>query len=224
LRDLVALAGIAFFIAAGARDLWMHPADPKKAKEYGFLLYAMLVATAYGVAHDHITATLSPDYFLRWKGLSDDPRPFRWAVTVLAARASLGPGVLAGTTLLVANHPRRSGVPAPLPYAALLRLSLVPLAAAATTATVAGLANSILQFGSATAADLLVPPDRIHACAIVWAVHAGSYAGAFLGTIASAVLVVRRRHGNITRSTHRDSVLDGGGIARHEDLPKEERP
>jgi len=67
---------------------------------------------------------------------------------------------------------------------------------AATIAIVAGLANSIAQFGSSTAADLLVPPDRVRACVAVWAIHAGSYAGALLGAIASTVLVVMRRRGD----------------------------
>jgi hypothetical protein len=31
-----------------------------KAKEYAFFFYAMLAAIVYGVAHDHVTATISP--------------------------------------------------------------------------------------------------------------------------------------------------------------------
>ena len=37
-----------------------------------------------GLVHDHITATISPEYFLQGKELVTDPRPFRWAVSLLA--------------------------------------------------------------------------------------------------------------------------------------------
>ena len=82
-----------------------------RAKEYAFLLYAMLVAAAYAVAHDHLTATISPEYFLYGKGLAQDPRPFRWAITPLAVRASLAVGLFGGAALLLANNPRRNGHP-----------------------------------------------------------------------------------------------------------------
>jgi hypothetical protein len=171
-----------------------------KAKEYAFLLYAMLVAIVYGVAHDHATATISPEYFLRWKGLAADPRPFRWAVTMLAARASFGTGLIAGAVLLVANTPIRVGRSSQLPYRDLLRLSLVPLALAALFAVTWGVTNSFVQIGAATAREL-VAPERMRAFVTVWAVHAGSYAGALAGVIASAVVVVRRRHGKPTAPT-----------------------
>jgi hypothetical protein len=47
-----------------------------RAKEYAFLLYTMVVAAAYGVAHDHVTATISPEYFLYGKRLSEASQPF----------------------------------------------------------------------------------------------------------------------------------------------------
>jgi hypothetical protein len=163
-----------------------------KAKEYAFLLYAMVVAIAYGVVHDHVTATISPEYFLRWKGLAEDPRPFRCAVTILAARASFGTGLIAGAVLLVANTPLRVGRSSQLRYAELFRLSLVPLVLAASFAVTWGVANSFAQIGASTAREFIAS-GRVRAFVTVWAVHAGSYTGALVGVVASAVMVIRRR-------------------------------
>ena len=78
-----------------------HEDNLTRAREYAFLLYAMVVAAAYAIAHDHVTATISPEYYLYGKGLAQDPRAFRWAVTLLAVRAGLAPGLLGGTALLL---------------------------------------------------------------------------------------------------------------------------
>jgi len=168
-----------------------------KASEYAFLLYAVVVAAAYGIAHDQVTATISPEYFLLGKGLASHPEPFRLAVTLLAVRASCGTGLLAGAALLVANDPRRRGKPWHLPYAALVKLSLIPLALAAVAAIVAGIANASALVGSDTAAALGVAPTRVRPFVIVWAIHAGSYAGALLGTAVSVAVVVARRRAGI---------------------------
>jgi hypothetical protein len=164
-----------------------------RAKEYAFLLYAMLLATVYAVAHDHVTATISPEYFLYGKGLAEAPQPFRWAVTLLAIGAGLAPGLLAGAALLLANNPRRIGHPPQLAYRALVRLSLLPVAAAGVLAVVGGVVNAYLQIGTTRAVALGVVPERVWRFVIVWAIHVGSYAGALLGCIAAAVLVVRLR-------------------------------
>jgi uncharacterized protein len=164
-----------------------------RAKEYAFLLYTMLVAVAYGVAHDHVTATISPEYFLYGKGLSEASQPFPWAVTLLAVRASLPAGLLCGTVLLVANRPYRNGQPGQLTYVALVKLSLIPLAAAGLLAAASAVLNATAQIGTATALELGVVPYRVWRFVIVWAVHVGSYAGALLGTVATAIMVVIRR-------------------------------
>jgi hypothetical protein len=164
-----------------------------RAKEYAFILYAMLMAVAYGVAHDHLTATISREYFLQGKGLATASSPFRWAVTQLAVRASCGMGLLAGTALLVANNPRSGGRPSQLTYRELVKVSFVPLVAAALVATAAGVVNASAQLGSHKAAALDVAPDRVRSFVIVWAVHAGSYAGALLGTVGATIMVLARR-------------------------------
>jgi hypothetical protein len=129
------LAGV-FFTAMLAVDVARHGRAAPRLGEYGFLLLAMLAAVAYGVGHDHLTATISREYFLFGKGLADDPRPFRWAVTLLACRATYWIGLLAGALLLVANNPSPNRPR--VAYAKLLLLSLWPLGLAVGLAFAGG--------------------------------------------------------------------------------------
>jgi hypothetical protein len=180
--------GVAFFLTLGVRDWRKHPEDPKRAKEYLFLLYAMLCAIAYGVVHDQITSTISPEYFLAGKGLADDPRPFRWAVTVLAIHASYGVGLVAGALLLIANNPSPSRPQ--LAYRELAPLALLPLAFAAALAVAGGVADLGDPFHLERKLKGVVAPPRTARFLFVWGVHAGSYAGAVIG-LAWAVWLVR---------------------------------
>jgi alpha-beta hydrolase superfamily lysophospholipase len=165
-----------------------------RAKEYSFLLYAASIAVAYAVVHDQVTATISPEYFIYGKGL--DASLLRLHVAWLAVRAGLPVGLLGGTALLVANNPRRSGIPPQLGYRPLVALACVPLATAALLAGAFGAVNASAQFGTATARELGVPDYRTWRFVIVWGVHAGSYAGALLG-IAGVALAVARRRGRL---------------------------
>jgi alpha-beta hydrolase superfamily lysophospholipase len=162
-----------------------------RAKEYAFLLYSVLLAAVYGVAHDQVTASISPEYFIYGKGL--DEHSLRSAVTLLAVRASLPVGLLGGAAMLVANNARRGGRPPPLSYRTLATLALVPLATALVLAAISGAVNAWIQLGSFKALALGVPSYRVWRFVIVWAIHAGTYAGALLGMATSASFVLFRR-------------------------------
>jgi hypothetical protein len=208
-RVFIAVGGAAILAAMALLDYWRHPDNPTRLKEYAFLLYATLVAVAYAIAHDHATATISPEYFLRWKGLADDPRPFRWAVTVLAVRASVATGLAAGTVLLVANNSLPGRKLPRLSYGELARLSLVPLASAALLAVAWGVINARLRIGAATASGY-VATERVRAFVTVWAVHAGSYAGALVGIVLGGFMVAVRRRERARALAATARVHDGG--------------
>jgi hypothetical protein len=177
-----------------------------RAREYAFLLYAVVLAAAYAVIHDEVTVTISLEYFVYGKGLTGES--LRWGVALLAVRASLPVGLLAGTTLLVANTPRSPRGPSRLPYANLMRLALVPLLTAVAGAGVTGAANAHARIGEAAAVSLGVPAARIAGFVTVWGVHFGSYAGGVLGIAVSAALVVVRRRAQC-RSNDRRGAQDG---------------
>jgi len=163
-----------------------------RAKEFAFLLYVVLLAVVYAVAHDQVTATISPEYFVYGKGLTLSS--LRWEVAWLAVRAGLPVGLLGGTALLVANNPRRARVPPQLGYRTLMGLALAPIVGAAFLAGGLGAANASAQLGTATARALGVPNARVWRFVIVWGVHVGSYVGALFGIVCVA-LVARRRKG-----------------------------
>jgi hypothetical protein len=125
-RAFVGTAALAFLAGRAIHDVARHGRDAPRAREYGFLLLTTLAAVVYGVVHDQITATISPEYFLVWKGLAGDPRPLRLAVTLVAVRSSWWVGLLAGAGFLLANNPRRSGVKS-LGYRELGGLAALPL-------------------------------------------------------------------------------------------------
>jgi hypothetical protein len=188
---------VVFFLVLGFRDWRKNPERPTRVYEYLFLIVSMLLSIVYGIVHDHITATISADYFLKAKGLETDPRPFRIAVTWLAIKATYGPGVLAGAFMLFANNP--SAQKPQLPYRQLLRLCVYPVVFGAACATLGGILTPLaVQHFEAIrwfrdAALAYTPPDRVTRFLAVWGVHAGSYFGAVLGTVVAVVCVSRGR-------------------------------
>ena len=185
------------FLGLGIRDWIKHPENPTRVKEYLFLVASMLLAIVYGIVHDHLTATISPDYFLNAKGLDQDPRPYRWAVTWLAIKACYGPGALTGALMLIANNPaKKPGHEKPqLSYPHMLRLCVYPVLGAAICAAVIGCVCFL--FGGKTwlgdAALAYAPAEQADRFLAVWGIHAGSYAGASLGTVVVIVMIVGAR-------------------------------
>ncbi|TKC98173.1 hypothetical protein [Polyangium fumosum] len=151
------------------------------------------LALAYGIAHDHVTATLSPEYFLIGKNLASDPRPFRWAVTMLAAKASWPLGVLASMTLRFANEPSPR-LPQRLPLRGLLGFMVVPLVVAAVVALMLGASPTSLDpWDQRAVAEVLAGSECASAFMRVWRMHIGSYVGGALGLVLAVALVRRRR-------------------------------
>ena len=182
-----------FFLVMGVRDWIKHPENPTRLREYEFLLSGMVLWILYGIVHDHITATISPEYFLQAKGLASSSHPFRWAVTLLATKATYGPGALMAALFLITNNPKPN-LPQ-LPYGELFRLCLVTLALAGLVAVLLGLLSMFL--GDSTDLVGLVAQhgaqERSSQFMLVWGIHFGSYIGAVLGTVWSVIQIGRRR-------------------------------
>jgi hypothetical protein len=151
------------------------------------------LALVYGITHDHITASLSPEYFLIGKDLVNDPRSFRWAVTVLAAKATWPLGLLAGMAFRFANEPSRR-ISRQLPLRRLLRFVGVPIATAAIVAPILGaLPVTFDPWDQHSIAEIMAGSERTAAFVRVWRVHIGSYAGGALGLLLAMALIRRQR-------------------------------
>ncbi|MDI1428729.1 hypothetical protein [Polyangium sorediatum] len=151
------------------------------------------ITLAYCITHDHLTATLSPEYFLFGKDLASDPRPFRWAVTALAAKASWPLGLLAGMALRFANEPSER-LPQRLPLRRLLHFVAIPMVTATLAALLLGTSPmSIDPLDQSTVAEMLAGSTHAAAFVRVWRVHIGSYVGGALGLLLAVALVRLQR-------------------------------
>ena len=184
--------GVGIFAALGIWDYIRHPDNPKRLKEYLFLFGMTLAAMAYGVAHDFVTYSLSRDYYVLGKGIESAANGFNLDVVKLAMKATWSCGLIGAALLLIANNPDR--LKRQLPYRTLLKYAAIPLLCSMVAEGVGGAIFCIkampLAAGLGWTAVLEVTDEGFFA---VWGMHLGAYAGAALGVLMAAVLVVRQK-------------------------------
>lgn len=177
------------FLVMGIIDWRRHPENPRRAKEYLFLLSVTGLTVTYGIFHDWITSTISPEYFVLGKGISRTAPHWQLQVSWLAVKATYWVGLLVGATLLILNNPRPGRLQ--LNYPQLFKTTTVCLGAAILAAPIFGLIfylNYKRMLGAEAA--VLVHPDLF---ALVWGIHNGSYIGGLIGTIAAGFIVRQKR-------------------------------
>lgn len=177
------VCGVAIFALLGFYDRWKHPEDPRRTKEYLFLVLATGAAVCYGILNDLITSVLSPEYFRYGKGLAGEGYGFTRQVVILAIKASYGFGLLIGASYLMLNNPKQN-VPQ-LSYSRLFRALLWPLCGAVLLAVCCGVGGAFIHFFA----------DLPRGMSNVRLIHMGSYAGALLGAIAGGITIYRQRRG-----------------------------
>ena len=164
------------------------------------ILLSTAAATAYGVAHDQITARLCVEYFT----IAHPPLFHTSSPTVLGIcwgiAATIGVGALLGTLLALVTQSER--LP-PVPIRRLLKSILGLLAVMAISAALAGvvgfeLSRSAIVGLPASLAEL-VPRGQHDRFMAVWFAHGASY---FVG-IAGGLLIILR----IWRQRGRPSVI-----------------
>ncbi len=183
-------AGVSIFFVLGVLDLIQHPENPKRLKEYLFLLATTLAAAAYGVLHDRVTYAISPDYYVLGKGIASAAEGFNLDVVVLAIKATWWAGLLGGALILIANNEDRAG--RHLPYGTLFRIALAPLACSVLLEW--GTAAGCAVFGTELAAALGSGEVRESLGAsffVVWGMHFGAYVGGAVGLLAALLLILR---------------------------------
>ena len=194
--------GVLVFAILGALDLRRNGRQATRGREYLFLLAAVAVALAYGVANDQITSRISWEYYYYGKGLQGvlgprtppDPARLSWAAAKVGMKATWTVGLLIGVALLVSNNPR-PGRPR-LPYRRLLaRLPMILLSAMGAAALLGALGyRGWLAFFSDDFREMLrLNEFRPHRFMLVYGVHLGGYVGGLFGTAAAVVSVLRER-------------------------------
>jgi len=158
-------------------------------REYVFLLLAGLMGGMVGIANDHVTATISPEYFFIGKGIKLDDS-FRWHVTELGFHAGLLAGVVIGGAFLMANNPKPKRPS--LPAKKLVRFALYPILGILVMVPLGSVMAYYLDPLNFSA-DLseALSPEQIGRFLAVWGIHLGLYAGGIVGTVVG-VLGIRR--------------------------------
>jgi hypothetical protein len=159
-------------------------------KEYPFLFGAAIAAMIYGVAHDYVTWSISPDYYIIGKGIPSAATGFTRDVAILAMKATWGPGLLGAAVLLMANNPDSSQ--RQLPYMTLLKLAAIPLAMSILCEAAFGILFARypepIAHGAGMMTYLNLAGSRFMA---VWGMHIGAYGGFAVGLLMAALLTTR---------------------------------
>ncbi len=150
-----------------------------------------LIAGCFGVLHDQVTYTISPEYFTRMKfeqfAVWDFGFPRRVFVSEIGFLASWWVGLIAGWFLARLALPKF-----PEPGKAVMRAMAVIVGCAIVFGTVGGFAGTALygqRDGWQEALAAMGVTDHRHFQQVA-GIHLGSYIGAFLGWVAMMVWFV----------------------------------
>ncbi|MCY0966545.1 hypothetical protein OUO13_15265 [Oceanospirillaceae bacterium G-43] len=153
-----------------------------------------LLAAVYGVIHDQITYSLSPEYYQRFKfiqfGIGHWLLPERWLVAVTGVMATVWVGALAGLWLGILGYWR------PQLFKQRGRMVLTLLGSAISGGLSGYLAGELwlTEYGINSLQHWIWPGVQAPAAfVLVGFVHAGSYAGAVVGVLLATILVVRQQ-------------------------------
>lgn len=183
-------AGLIFFLCLAVYDVYRHGRHSRRIREYAFLAGFTLAAMAYGVLHDYITWSISPDYFSRGKGIASAADGYSMEVMLLAVKAFWSAGLISGAVLLVANTPGKAGCR--LTWDRLLYIALWIPALSICFESIAGILVFSGYHSLCGLMEGLVYTEMRRNFFTVWAMHAGAYTGGAAGLI-WAVHIIRRR-------------------------------
>jgi hypothetical protein len=186
--------GLTIFGVLGVIDVVRNPQNPKRLKEYAFLFGVTAIVMLFGLVHDAVTFSLSPDYFRVIKGIRSGS--FFPDVAQLALAASWTVGLVIGLAFLVANNPSERWPQ--LPYRRLARHLLWPAVMAPLLAVFMAVAT---RLAPEWVAERLGSSALRADVATVWVAHIGTYVGAVSGLVAGVVQITReRRRGGRSRT------------------------
>ncbi len=184
--------GILVLLAAAVAsiDWWWYRSRATRWREYSFLLAAGLLGGLFGIGNDHVTATISPEYFTMGKGLPPG-ESFRFQVTLLGFQAGFGAGAVIGMSYLLANSGNRRPN---LPIRRLFLLAWLPVVAALVLTPVCSwIAYRFDPLRFTSLFDGILSPSEISRFRAVWGIHLGLYAGGLLGTVLGVLRLRRLR-------------------------------
>ena len=160
-----------------------------------FFFCAILIAGVYGILHDQITFTISPEYFTKFKygQIGMDPSWFggnRQTVAIIGFLATWWTGLIAGvvlglTSLILPNHKTMAST-----LRRALALMLTSSILCALVGSIYGLFYTAIKSSDWWVPDLVADKK---AFILVASIHDFSYLGGLLGLILGTVYIFRRK-------------------------------
>ena len=165
-----------------------------------FLFLSIVAAGAYGMLHDQVTASISPEYFTRFKFPQFhmvNPEPFRLGVAIVGFYATWWTGALIGLVLGLTgfNFPDHKTMRAAL-YKSLLLVSIVTI----LTGCCGFIYGKYIQDPSGVSWWL---PDSLRdktAFILVGNIHNFSYLGGLAGLLVGFIYLLSRKRNTVTRT------------------------
>ncbi len=174
-------------------DLCLNKGKATRYREYGFILVTGALGAAIGWGNDLITSSISPDYFVLGKGLTEGAT-LRMEACLYGMQVGFSAGVIGGAISLFAA--RRKSAHPPAAYATLFRLLWLPVIGA----ILFGFLFPILFSGFdparfAAQLDGVIDSGRISQFLRVWWIHVGLYSGLAVGLLitVSRILAARKK-------------------------------
>jgi hypothetical protein len=172
-------------------DIIRHGQSSSRWKEALFILTVGMCGAVYGLLHDLVTSSISPEYFSMGKGLGDSPGLQQRALS-LGAQAGFAAGAIASCFCLYFNRPR-SGVPV-IGYKHLAWPAVLCLVSSVTGAVVLGVTGKmVIPHATLEFARPSLNPVQFDQFRTVWAIHVGSYLGLIAGVVFGGVGIRRAR-------------------------------
>lgn len=180
--------GFSIFLICGILDLAKNKENPKRAKEYGFLLSLAVLSTIFAIIHDFITFNISYEYFQIAKDLGPGIK-FYPEVIYLAIKASYWFGIIIGVMFLLANNPIKHKIQ--LKYKELYKKLIYPFICAILFALFVGSMSPIFpDYFSRGGEEFINDLTNYNRVAYI---HWGTYIGGFLGSLFGVWKILKLR-------------------------------
>lgn len=182
------VVALSIFFILGVRDWIKNKENPKRAKEYLFVLSLSILSMVFALLHDFITYNLSSEYFIFAKDLGENLSYFP-DIVLLAVSASYSVGIVIGIMFLIANNPYKEYKQ--LNYHELYRYLKYPFISAIVTAIIAFFISGFaFPYFSKFGLGILKYPKNFEAVAFI---HWGTYIGGALGGIFATFKIIMKR-------------------------------
>lgn len=176
---------LSLMIVFAGLDLFRNGRKATRFKEYGFIVLAGIIGCCIGFFNNLMTSSISPEYFVLGKGLSEG-EGLRLAAGSLGLRTGFSGGIIGGAICLF-------GCGRKVAFADLFRRFWMPVAGAIGLMLILPLvASQFDPMGYGEQLKDVATVEQVRKLLIVWWIHTGLYAG-LIGGVVFMIVTLRRK-------------------------------